>query len=107
MPTRRDNERDADDGVEAAVAAALADAGTGVSSPTGAEPGEGTVQVIVRVTARTRDRWKEAAEKSGVSMSEFVRAATDDRAAPILDCPHSSRRVYPWAQFCNTCGARL
>lgn len=95
------------EGVLAAAAAALDEAGTGVSSPTGAAPGEGTVQVIVRVPAATRDRWKEAAEKSGVSMSEFVRAATDDRAAPILDCPHRSRRVYPWAQFCNDCGARL
>lgn len=108
MPTTRHQEYpEPDDGVVAAAAAALEDAGTGVSSPTGSAPGEGTVQVIVRVPAATRDRWKEAAEKSGVSMSEFVRASTDDRAAPILDCQHRSRRVYPWAQFCNDCGARL
>lgn len=108
MPTPRHPEYpEPDEGVLAAAAAAIDDAGPGVSSPTGAEPGEGTVQVIVRVPARTRDRWKDAAERSGVSMSEFVRNAADDRAAPILDCPHRSRRVYPWAQFCNDCGARL
>lgn len=108
MPTNRHHEYpEPDGGTMAAAAAALEDAGTGIPSPTGADPGEGTVQVIVRVPARTRDRWKDAAEKSGVSMSEFVRTAADDKAAPILDCPHRSRRVYPWAQFCNDCGARL
>ena len=93
--------------VEAAMAAALEEVGTGVSSPSGAAPGEGTVQVIVRVPGFTRDRWKDAAEKSGVSMSEFIRVSTDVKASMILDCPHGSRRVYPWAQFCNDCGARL
>jgi hypothetical protein len=101
------NQADVRPEVEAAMAEALEDAGTGISSPTGAAPGEGTVQVIVRVPAATRDRWKDAAEKSGVSMSEFIRVATDEKAVPILDCSHRSRRVYPWAQFCNDCGARL
>jgi len=65
------------------------------------------VQVIVRVPAGTRERWKEAAERNRVSMSEFVRTAADDAASSVLDCPHRSRRVYPWAQICNDCGARI
>jgi hypothetical protein len=65
------------------------------------------VQVIVRVPAVTRDRWKDAAERNKISMSEFIRNAVDDVTANILDCPHRSRRVYPWAQICNDCGVRL
>lgn len=65
------------------------------------------VQVIVRVPAHTRERWKDAAERNRVSMSEFIRTAADDAASSVLDCPHRSRRVYPWAQICNDCGARI
>lgn len=90
-----------------AAAQALADLGLGVTTPTGAEPGEGTVQILIRVPARTRDRWKHAAEAHGLSMSEFIRTTVEPTVDRTLDCPHERRRIYPWAQFCVTCGKRI
>lgn len=93
----------------AATAAALEEAGHGVSSPTGAEPGEGTVQVLVRVPAGSRDRWKSAAEARGTTLSEFVRSCCDDAAGQLLDCQHPLpyRKTLPWAVICKACGKRL
>ena len=94
---------------QAAVAAALDEVTLGVSSPTGAEPGEGTVQVLVRVPAASRDRWKAAAEAAGVTLSEFVRSRCDDAAGEVLDCQHplAYRKTLPWAEICKACGTRL
>ena len=92
-----------------AVAAALDDTTLGVSSPTGAEQGEGTVQVLVRVPAQSRDRWKAAAEAKGVTLSEFVRSCCDSGAEQLLDCQHplQFRKTLPWAVICKACGKRL
>jgi hypothetical protein len=94
---------------QAAAAAALDDTTLGVSTPTGAEPGEGTVQVLVRVPARSRDRWKAAAEAAGTTLSDFVRQCCDERAAESLDCQHPLmyRKSYPWTEICTACGVRL
>ena len=78
-----------------------------VKPNTGTEAGEQAVQVIVRAAERSRERWKEAAAKKGISMSEFVREAADAAATEILDCSHDNVRTYPWATFCNRCGLRL
>jgi|GEM_PF-6482815 len=95
------------DGIAAEVARALDDAGLGVT-PTAVSPdGDPVVQVIVRVPETTRERWKKAAAAKGVSMAEFVRDATDERAGDLLDCRHQSVRKYPWATICNGCGTRL
>lgn len=93
----------------AAVAAALDDTGLGVHTPTGAAPGEGTVQVLVRVPAGSRDRWKAAAEARGTTLSDFVRACCDDAATELLDCQHPLpyRKTLPWAVICKACGKRL
>jgi hypothetical protein len=93
--------------VEKAMEQALAGLDLTVTPPKVKDGDEAVVQVIVRVPAATRERWKEAAERNRVSMSEFIRVATDDATSVILDCHHQSRRVYPWAQICNDCGARL
>lgn len=92
-----------------AVNAALEETTLGIASPTGAEPGEGTVQVLVRVPAASRDRWKAAAEARGVTLSEFVRSFCDDAASALLDCQHppALRSVLPWAEICKACGKRL
>lgn len=94
---------------EAAAAAALDDDTLGISSPTGAAPGEGTVQVLVRVPAQSRDRWKEAAEAAGMTLSDFVRQCCDAHAGQLLDCSHpvAYRKAYPWAEICRKCGHRL
>jgi len=94
---------------QAAVDAAIEDVTLGVSSPTGAEPGEGTVQVLVRVPAGSRDRWKAAAEAKGTTLSEFVRSCCDEQAEKLLDCQHpiAHRKMFPWAEICKACGKRL
>lgn len=97
-------------GDELAAAAAALDGDTlGVSTPTGAAPGEGTVQVLVRVPAESRDRWKRAAEAQGTTLSDFVRRVCDDSSAALLDCQHPPvlRKMFPWAEVCRGCGARL
>lgn len=76
---------------------------------TGAQPGEGTNQVLIRASVESHERWKKAAAEQGVSMAEFVRAAADAAASDILDCNHPApqRRWYPWAEVCMKCGLQL
>lgn len=76
---------------------------------TGAPPGDGTNQVLIRAAAESHERWKQAAAKQGISMAEFIRAAADKSAAETLDCPHGAdqRRWYPWAEVCMRCGTQL
>jgi hypothetical protein len=76
---------------------------------TGANPGEGTNQVLIRASAESHERWKTAAANQGISMAEFVRTAADTAAAKHLDCPHGAdqRRWYPWAEVCLKCGLQL
>lgn len=66
-------------------------------------------QVLIRAPRDSHERWKTAAEKQGISMSEFVRTAADRAAAELLDCPHGvqHRRWYPWAELCLHCGVQL
>jgi uncharacterized protein (DUF1778 family) len=94
---------------QAAVDEALEAVTLGITSPTGAEAGEGTVQVLVRVPAGSRDRWKAAAEAKGVTLSEFVRSCCDQHASELLDCQHpiASLKTLPWATICKACGKRL
>lgn len=76
---------------------------------TGAAPGDGTNQVLIRAAAESHERWKQAANRQGISMAEFIRAAADKAAAETLDCPHGAdqRRWYPWAEVCMRCGIQL
>lgn len=56
-----------------------------------------------------REYWKTAAEKSGVSLSEFVRDLVQAGAEDVLECPHpvEQRKSYPWSEVCLKCGTRL
>lgn len=81
-----------------------------VTPNTGAEPGAPAVaQVLVRTTPEERERWKEAAERRGQTLSDFMRDVVGAATAETLDCQHplSQRRWYPWAEFCLACGQRL
>lgn len=80
-----------------------------VTRSTGAAPGEGTVQVLIRATGASRDRWKAAAALLGVSMAEYVRQLCDARAAELLDCPHPVEAVTHnrWGAGCSRCGQQL
>jgi hypothetical protein len=77
---------------------------------TGSTPGSPAVaQVLIRTTPEERERWKQAAESKGLTVSDFIRQAVGDAASNILDCQHplNQRRWYPWAEFCLACGQRL
>ena len=77
---------------------------------TGSEPGSpATAQVLIRTTYEDRERWKLAAERHGLTMSDFIRRAINEVTAETLDCSHplNQRRWYPWAEFCLACGQRL
>lgn len=81
-----------------------------VHPDTGSEPGNpATAQVLIRTTPHDRERWKQAAEKHGMSMSDFIRTAVNEATREALDCDHplNQRRYYPWAEFCLKCGQRL
>ena len=97
-----------DDNLEAAIANE-AKAPLTRRRTTGTAPGEASNQVLIRASAESHERWKQAAAKQGVSMAEFVRAAADRSASDALDCfhPADQRRWYPWAEVCLKCGCQL
>lgn len=66
-------------------------------------------QVLMRATERDHQRWKDAADKCGVSMAEFMRNACNEKAESLLDCSHPMNQIryYPWAVTCLACGMRL
>jgi predicted DNA-binding protein len=66
-------------------------------------------QVLIRASEHDRDRWKMSAEKSGVTLSAWIRDSLNRSASDALDCPHplNFRRFYPWAEICLACKTRL
>lgn len=81
-----------------------------IGKTTGAEEDQtATKQVLIRATERDRDRWKEAADSKGISLSEFVRNLCNAAADEILDCnhPQEMRIAYPWSERCMACGHRF
>jgi hypothetical protein len=77
---------------------------------TGAKNGEAAqAQVIIRTTDEERERWKDAAAKAGMSMSEWLRGLASKEATSVLECDHPMhmRLSYPWAEFCLKCTKRL
>lgn len=66
-------------------------------------------QVLIRATEYDRDRWKQAADKEDISLSEFIRNACNHAAAESLDCQHpiEMRKIYPWSETCLKCKTRL
>ena len=73
------------------------------------DDGPADKQVLIRTTEYDKGRWKDAADKIGVSLSQFIRDSLNEKAADVLDCPHplNLRRWYPWAEFCIKCESRL
>ncbi len=66
-------------------------------------------QVLFRASEREHRRWKQAADANKLSMAEFIRETMNKAADAVLDCPHpiSKRKIYPWANICTVCRARL
>lgn len=74
---------------------------------TGAKDGDvAGKQVLIRATDEDHARWKDAAERKGVSMAEFIRDAVNVAVKEYLDCSHPTnmKRFYPWATTCLQCG---
>lgn len=97
------------DNLEVAVNMALDETKLTIHQSTGAGPGEGTVQVLIRATATSRDRWKETAGRLGISLAEMVRRLCDAQAAELLDCTHP-REVWRHNRYgasCGKCGQQL
>lgn len=77
---------------------------------TGTEDGAtATKQVLIRTTDEDHSRWKEAADKEGITLSDFLRKSANSLASDILDCKHPEEFIkwYPWATKCLKCGTRL
>lgn len=74
------------------------------------EPGSpASKQVLIRATQFDHDRWKEAADRLGMNLSEYIRSTLNEKTADLIDCLHplNMRRYYPWSEFCLKCGQRL
>jgi hypothetical protein len=66
-------------------------------------------QVLIRVSKKDRQRWKQASEISGKTLSSWIRDILNMEAGNLLDCPHPLNEIkyYPWAQICTRCGLRI
>jgi len=100
---------DGQDNVEAAMRKVAETIKPTRRANTGAEEGStATKQVLIRTTDEDHARWKEASDKEGITLSEFMRTAANRLASGILDCKHPQENVkwYPWGSRCTKCGAR-
>jgi len=99
-----------EDNIEAAMAKVAENLTLTRKANTGSTPGEpAQKQVLVRASESDHAKWKEAAEKSGVSMAEFIRDAVNAAAKSSLECEHpvELRKNYPWSEFCLKCNSRI
>ena len=80
-----------------------------ISTEVSPEDGPADKNILVRLTNKDRERWKEASEKIGVTMSQMIRDAVNVKVIEVLDCPHPTnmRRYYPWSEFCLKCSTRI
>ena len=98
-----------EDNLEVAMNMAINETELTVHRTSGAAPGEGTVQVLIRATATSRERWKETAGRLGISLAEMVRQLCDAKAAELLDCEHPRPqwRHNRYGVSCGHCGQQL
>ena len=80
-----------------------------ISTEVSPEDGPADKNILVRLTNKDRERWKEASEKIGVTMSQMIRDAVNVKVIEVLDCSHPTnlRRYYPWSEFCLKCSTRI
>lgn len=75
-------------------------------------PEEGSTaskQVLIRVSEEDHARWKKAADREQLTLSDFLRRAANDSASDVLDCKHPRESIqwYPWSTKCRKCGQSL
>lgn len=80
-----------------------------ISTEVSPEDGPADKNILVRLTNKDRERWKEASEKVGLTMSQMIRDTVNEKVTEIIDCSHPTnmRRYYPWSEFCLKCGTRI
>lgn len=73
------------------------------------EDGPADKNILIRLSGKDRERWKEASDKMGLTVSQMIRDTVNAKVQDVIDCSHpiSSRRYYPWSEFCLACGTRL
>lgn len=100
--------KEKDTNIEAALAKEL-ESGMTVSTELTPDDGPAGKQVLIRLPESDRERWKEAADKHGKTMSQMIRDAVNEHVKGVLDCPHptNQRRYYPWSEMCLACGTRI
>ena len=94
--------------MEAAMAKEVA-TGTSISTELSPETGPADKTILIRLTDADRERWKQASEKVGKSLSQMIRDSVNQFVQDTLDCPHPThmRRYYPWSEFCLQCETRI
>ena len=83
--------------------------GVAISAELDADNGPAGKQILIRIPEKDRERWKQASDITGQTMSQFIRNVVNKEVEGVLDCRHpiNRRRYYPWAEFCLDCGVRL
>lgn len=73
------------------------------------DSGTADKQVLIRTTESDREKWKQASELEGVTLSSWIRSTLNTAAKSLLECDHpmNMTRFYPWATICTKCGKRL
>ena len=64
-------------------------------------------QVLIRVSESQRSQWQQAADREGLSMSEWLRQMADARWRELFTCQHplQARKRFPWGrELCLSCG---
>lgn len=94
--------------LRAAMDKTISSEGIAVSKEVSSD-GTADKQILIRIPDKDRERWKQAADMKGKTLSQFIRDIVDYEVGGILDCRHPThrRRYYPWAEFCLECGQRL
>jgi activator of 2-hydroxyglutaryl-CoA dehydratase len=98
---------DKHDNIEAAMAKVAETLAPTKKANTGVESGAtATKQVLIRVSEEDHERWKEASDRDGSTLSDFLRKAANAAASDVLDCKHPRqfRKSFPWVEKCVQCG---
>lgn len=97
------------DNLEIAMAQVAASIEPTIHRTTGATPTDPTQQVLIRAPRSSHTRWKQAANKLGISLAQYVRDLCDTRAAELLDCPHPQHAIRSnrWGHYCADCSTQL
>lgn len=97
------------DNLVAAIAREAESSDKAVSNEISPEDGPADKNILIRLSGKDRERWKQAADKMGLTVSQMIRDTVNAKVTDVIDCSHpiNQRRYYPWSEFCLACGTRL